>query len=80
MTDATQAQRLLDDPTLVEAFSAVVNDALAELVGTPIDGAAKREDLYRLIVAVDRVRGKLRSYVDDENLRKAALERKISRA
>lgn len=71
---------MLDDPTLVEAFSAVVNDALAELVSTPIEGVAKREDLYRLIVAVDRVRGKLRAYVDDDKLRKAALERKLRAA
>lgn len=71
---AEQAKRLLDDPVLTDAFSVVVNEAIAEWVRTPISGVDKREDLYRLVVAVDRVRGRLRALVDEGKLAERAAE------
>lgn len=77
MTDARaeHAQRLLEDEVLTEAFSAVVNEMIAEWARSPSDAADKRESYYRNIVAVDRVRGMLRKFVDDGKLAAAAIER-----
>lgn len=60
-----RAQALLDDPVLKAAFQAVVDEQIAAWAKSPIEHAEKREDYYRIIVAVDRVRGKLRQVIDD---------------
>lgn len=72
---AAHAERLMNDEVLKEAFAAVVNEMVAEWVSSPIDAADKRESYYRNIVAVDRVRGKLKSFMDDGKLAAAAIKR-----
>lgn len=69
------AERLLEDEVLKEAFSAVINQMLAEIATSPSEAADKRESCYRNIVAVDRVRGMLRQFVNDGKLAAAAIER-----
>ena len=61
-----RAQALLDDPLLTAAFKAVVDEQIAAWAKSALDQADKREDYYRMIVAVDRVRGKLRQVIDDD--------------
>lgn len=60
-----QAQRLLDDPVLNEALAAIVQEQVALWAKSPWDAPAKREENYMLVVAVDRLRGKLRTFVED---------------
>ena len=80
MSDAgskgAQAQRLMDDPVLTEAFATVVNEAIAEWARSPADATELRESLHRLIIAVDRVRGKLRSFLDDAKMAERAEQAK----
>ena len=72
---ASQAHRLLEDPVLKEAFSAVLNEMIAEWITSRSEDAEKRESYYRNVVAVDRVRGKLKAFVDDGKMAAAAIER-----
>jgi hypothetical protein len=73
------AQQLLADETINEAFSAVLHDTMTLWAKTPEEDAPKRERLYFTIVAVDRLRGKLRSYVQDGTLAAAEAERESAR-
>ncbi len=59
------AQRLLDDPVLTAAFKAVIDEMTVKWIKSPIDDPEGRENCYRMVVAVDRVRGMLRRIVDD---------------
>lgn len=59
------AERLLSDETMNEVWSAVLHDMMTQWAKTPEDQADKREALYRNVVAVDRVRGLLRTFVQD---------------
>jgi hypothetical protein len=81
-THAAQAERLLNDPILTDAFAVVVNEAIAEWLRTPPNATEKREELYRQVVAVDRLRGRLRSIIDEGKMaeRKAeAIQRSQNR-
>lgn len=71
---AADAQRLLDDPILKEAFAVVVNEAIAEWVNTPSAAIETRESLHRMVVTVDRVRGQLRRIIDDGKMAERAAE------
>lgn len=71
---AAQAKQLLKDQILKEAFAVVVNEAIAEWVRTPANAVEKREELYRMVVAVDRVRGKLNAIVDEGKIAERAAE------
>ncbi len=60
-----RAQALLDDPVLTAAFKAVIDEQIENWAKSPLDQAEQRESYYRIIVAVDRVRGKLRQVIDN---------------
>ena len=61
---AEQAQRLLDDPVLNEAFAAVIKEQTDAWAKSPIEQTAQRENYYMIVVAIDRLRGKLGAMVD----------------
>lgn len=59
------AERILADETMNEAWSALLHDLMAEWAKSPESKPELREALYRNVVAIDRVRGKLSSFVQD---------------
>lgn len=63
------AVRLLGDPTLAEAFYEIRAEAYQAFVGSGPAEAAKREEAYRIIQAVELVRSKLIHYRDAARLR-----------
>jgi hypothetical protein len=68
------ASRLLQDPVLGGAFAEIRADAYAMWLATKPSEHERREELYRIVQALELVRGKLRAY------RGAALVRTAERA
>jgi hypothetical protein len=56
------AHRLLNDPTLAEAFRELREDLYAEWMASDPKGAARREELYYEAHALARVTAKLIAY------------------
>ena len=56
------ATALLQDPVLSAAFSEIRTDAYRMWLDTKPSDTARREELYRIIQALELVRGKLRAY------------------
>jgi hypothetical protein len=56
------ATALLQDPVLAGAFSEIRTDAYRMWLDTKPSDTARREELYRIIQALELVRGKLRAY------------------
>jgi len=63
------ATRLLGDPTLAEAFKEIRAEAYQDFVGSKPTEAARREEVYRIIQALELVRQKLIHYRDTARLR-----------
>lgn len=66
------AHRLLNDPTLAEAFADIRADAWKKFLETLPGDTAKREELYRIVQAVGMLRAKLIAYRGDARIRAAA--------
>jgi hypothetical protein len=56
------ATALLQDPVLAGAFSEIRTDAYRMWLDTKPSDTGRREELYRIIQALELVRGKLRAY------------------
>jgi hypothetical protein len=56
------ASRLLQDPVLAGAFTEIRTDAYRLWLDTKPSETARREELYRVIQALELVRGKLLAY------------------
>lgn len=56
------AHRLLNDPTLAEAFAELRADSYRQWIDSKPADAPAREELYRITQALELVRGKLIAY------------------
>lgn len=74
MTKAIHAQRLLDDPVLLEAMESAKQDAFQQIVNSAPGEVELREQLYFELRAVEQVHNQLRSLVNDVKL--AAMKRR----
>jgi hypothetical protein len=68
------AHRLLNDPTLAEAFRELREDLYAEWMASDPKHAARREELYYEAHALNRVTGKLIAYRGAARIRSAERE------
>jgi hypothetical protein len=57
-----QASRLLQDPVLAAAFAEIRQDAYRMWLDSKPSEDVRREELYRIVQALELVRGKLRAY------------------
>ena len=64
------AHRLLNDPTLAEAFKELRLDLYAEWMATNPDQLTRREELYCEALALNRVTGKLIAYREAARIRR----------
>lgn len=58
---ARQAQRLLDDPLLKEAFEAAEAEYIKQWRSSPVRDTEGREHLYVMLRSLERVKGHLES-------------------
>jgi hypothetical protein len=65
------AQRLLDDPLLLEVFDEIRADLLHEWENTPENAIERREAAWRGIKGMERLKSKLRSIVDNAKIEAA---------
>lgn len=65
------AHRLLNDPTLAEAFKELREDLYAEWMATDPKGAARREELYYEVYALRKITLKLIAYRGAARMRAA---------
>jgi len=68
------ATRLLGDPILAGAFNEIRHDAYRLWLATKPPERERREELYRIVQALELVRGKLRAYRGAAQLRRAERE------
>jgi len=71
---AAQAQRLLDDPMLKDAFNGLEEAYISAWRSTTIDDVTGREKLFLAINVVGKVRDHLRIIVDNGKLASAELK------
>jgi len=68
-----QAQRLLDDPILADAFATIEQEYIEQWQNSPARDAEGREKLYMMLKLLQRVKGHLSQVVDTGKLEKATL-------
>lgn len=61
---AKNAERLLQDPTLLEAFHVEAERLTASLVATQPEERERREALYHDLRALGRLKNRLRAFLD----------------
>lgn len=70
--DASQlgahAKRLLEDPVLALAFARIERDLVASWKGSAVGEQQQRDEAYRLLWALEGVRGKLRGFANNAKL------------
>lgn len=71
---AAQAQRLLDDPMLKDAFKALEDGYMAAWRATLIDEVSGREKLFLAVNVIGKVRDHLTSVVNGGKLAQAQLK------
>jgi len=74
-----QASRLLQDPVLAGAFAEIRQDAYRMWLDSQPSENVRREELYRIIQALELVRGKLRAYRGAARLKVAEREQEEAR-
>lgn len=67
-TRAAAAERILEDRVFDEAVQAVYSDYFTQIVKSEPHETEKREDAYRHLRALFRVKAKLNSYLADGQL------------
>lgn len=65
---AAAAERLKNDPLLVEAFASIRNGAITAWQATKIDDARARDMAWLTVKVVDRIEGELQSIIDNGKL------------
>jgi hypothetical protein len=72
---AAQAERLMRDPILLEAFEKLDAEFLRAWRGTNVDDTAARERIYMLCQSLEAVRTHLAAVVTDGKIAKLNLEK-----
>lgn len=62
---ASQAQRLMDDPLLVEALGNIRSAAIKAWEGTPVADQQSREIAWLTVKVVGRIEAELQSIIDN---------------
>jgi hypothetical protein len=76
---AAHAQRLLEDPMMVEAFASVVKEAMNDWANTRPEAVETREGLWRMVQSVHRVQNVLKNHIISGKNAAERAERPISR-
>lgn len=81
MTDATaraaHAQRLMDDPMLIEALANIRQAAINAWQATPIAGEREREVAWLTVKVVGRIEAELQSIIDNGRIAAARVQRPL---
>ena len=62
---AHQADRLLKDELLIEAFETIEADIYLEWRTTPIGDEKQRHDLFHTLKGLERLKARLQKFIDD---------------
>lgn len=71
---ASQAQRLIDDPLLIEALGNIRCAAIKAWEATAIDNAQAREFAWLTVKVVGRIEAELQSIIDDGKIAAARVQ------
>lgn len=66
---AERAKFLLEDPMLKHVFESVMNESVQELLGSPV-GSLTAQEAHATMKGIERLKARLRRYVDDLKMRK----------
>lgn len=71
---AARAEALLRDPLIVEAFESLETQFVSAWKESAINDAEARENIYRLLQALDALKGHFRQVLEDGKLAKERLK------
>jgi hypothetical protein len=71
---ADHAERILKDPLINEAFDAIRDNIFKKISVSSFGQKDEREDLYRMLRAVESFEGQFKKYINDGKLAKNRLK------
>lgn len=75
---AADAEQLINDPRVVEAFSAIRKQAFEDITRTRPSQVEEREQLYKLLKAVEMFEAHFQFYIEEGRLARSIVDKYVA--